>query len=190
VNLRQAPVVPADHLWLRVCRPTWVDPFDTGYARRRGGRWTPPGTWPTLYLSRDVATARLQVTRLLEGSPVGADDLTDDAFDLVATRLPRRQVVADVVTRSGVAAARLPAAYPDDGTGKPVTHEQCWSVAEVAHGAGLDGIESRSAASSSGSGRELAWWPRARLPRPLESRFPYGSWRRADVTSAAALFAS
>jgi RES domain-containing protein len=188
VTLLHRHVAPADHLWLRVCRPTWVDPFDTGFARDRGGRWTPPGSWPTLYLSRDLATARLQVTRLLEGSPVEPDDLTDDAYQLVATRLPRRQEAADVVTPDGVAAARLPGSYPDDGTGDRVAHQACWMVAEEVYGAGLDGVECRSAASLSGSGRELAWWPEDGKPRPLEGRLPFGTWRGAEVTDTASLF--
>jgi hypothetical protein len=188
VTLVRRPVTPADHLWVRVCRPSWDDPFDPEFARARGGRWTPPGTWPTLYLSRDVATARLQVTRLLDGSPVGPDDLTDDAFELVATRLPRRQEAADVVSAEGVAAAALPPGYPDDGHAATVPHEACWPVAEEAHAAGLDGVECRSAATRTGTGRELAWWPRGRSPRPRPERVPYGAWRAPDVTDARVLF--
>ena len=188
MTLRHLPVTPADHLWVRVSSPSWEDPFDPGFARVRGGRWTPPGSWPTLYLSRDLATARLQVARLLEGTPVHPDDLTDDAFELVAARLPRLQEAADVVTAEGVAAAGLPADYPVDATGNRVDHESCWPVAEAAHAAGLDGVACRSAASASGTGRELAWWPRGRAPRPRPGRVPYGDWRTDDVTDARTLF--
>ena len=188
MTLRTRAVVPVDHLWVRVCRPEWDDPFDPEFARVRGGRWTPPGSWPTLYLSRDLSTARLQVARLLEGSPVGVDDLTDDAFELVAARLPRGQVAADVVTADGVAAAGLPDGYPVDADGARVGHRTCWPVAEAAHGAGLDGVECRSAASASGTGRELAWWPEGRSPRPRPGRVPFGRWRSVDVTDTRALF--
>ena len=188
MTLRRRAVTPADHLWVRVCRPGWVDPFDPGFARERGGRWTPPGSWPTLYLSRDVATARLQVARLLEGTGVAPDDLTDDAFELVATRLPRRQVAADVVTAGGVAAAGLPAGYPDAGDGTRVSHDACRPVAGEAYADGLDGVECRSAASVAGTGRELAWWPRGRSPRPRGGRVPYGSWRGSDGADARELF--
>jgi hypothetical protein len=190
VTLLHRPVAPADHLWVRVCRPEWDDPFDPEFARVRGGRWTPPGSWPTLYLSRDLATARQQVSRLLEGSPVDPDDLTDDAFELVAARLPRRQEAADVVTDEGVAAAGLPAGYPVDGAGDRVTHGACWPVAEAAHGCGLDGVECRSAASTSTTGRELAWWPEGRSPRPRAGRVPFGAWRAADVSDVGTLFPS
>ena len=188
MTVRVVALVPPDHLWVRVCRPDWTDPFDPTFARDRGGRWTPPGSWPTLYLSGDVATARRQVERLLEGTAVTPDDLTDDAFDLVAARLPRRQEVADVVSDGGVAAAGLPATYPDDGHGGRVTHAACWPVATAAHDVGLDGVDARSAASVSGAGRELAWWPRGRAPRPRGGRVPYGAWRTEAVTDARPLF--
>ena len=188
MTLRQRPVLPVDHLWVRVCRPGWADPFDPEFARVRGGRWTPPGSWPTLYLSRDLDTARLQVARLLEGSPVDPDDLTEDAFELVAARLPRYQEAADIVTAGGVAAAGLPAAYPVDARGDRVDHGTCWGVARAAHGVGLDGVECRSAASVSGVGRELAWWPRGRSPRPQSDRVPYGAWRAPGVTDVRTLF--
>ena len=51
------PSLPADHLWRPglPCPSLGRIPFDPGFARTvRGGRWTPPGTWPTLYLCRDV----------------------------------------------------------------------------------------------------------------------------------------
>ena len=189
MTLHRRAVAPADHLWVRVCRPDWVDPFDPGFAPVRGGRWTPVGSWPTLYLSRDVPTARLQVARLLEGTVVTPDDLTDDAFELVATRLPRGQEAADVVTGEGVAAAGLPPSYPVDGHGDRVPHAACWAVATEAYGDGLDGVECRSAASTEGTGRELAWWPRGRTPRARAGRVPFGAWRATDVTDARALFA-
>jgi RES domain-containing protein len=188
VSLCHRPVVPADHLWLRVCRPDWDDPFDPGFAALRGGRWTPPGSWPTLYLSRDLATARLQVARLLEGTMVTPDDLTDDAFELVAARLPRGQEAADVVTAEGIAAAGLPPGYPVDDRGERVARAACQTVAAEAHDAGLDGVECRSAASTAGTGRELAWWPRGRRPRTRAGRVPYGSWRADTVASPRELF--
>ena len=188
MNLRSRPVIPVDHLWVRVCRPSWDDPFDPGFAKASGGRWTPPGSWPTLYLSRDVATARLQVARLLEGSPVGPDDLTDDAFDLVAACLPPGQEAADVVTVDGIVAAGLPPTYPESAGGVRVPHGECWPVAEAAYAMGLDGVESRSAASTSGVGHELAWWPRGRRPRQETGRVAFGRWRAKDVTDAVHLF--
>ncbi len=190
MTLDHRPLTPADHLWVRVCRPGWEDPFDPNFAPAHGGRWTPPGSWPTLYVSRDVVTARMQVDRLLEGTAVAPDDLTDDAFELVAARLPRHQEAADLVTAGGVAAVGLPPSYPLDADGARVGYEACWPVATEAHDLGLDGVECRSAASDGGTGRELAWWPRGRTPRPRGGRVPYGSWRSTDVTDARALFTS
>ncbi len=48
--------IPDGHLWLRITRPHYADPFDPSFAQRRGGRWNPPGSWPTLYLNEDLAT--------------------------------------------------------------------------------------------------------------------------------------
>jgi len=188
VTLRHGPLSPAGHLWLRVCSPEWTDPFDGRFAAQRGGRWNPPGSWPTLYLSRDLATARLQIVRLLEGTSVTPDDLTDDAFDLVAAGLPRAQDVVDVVTAEGVAAAGVPATYPVDVGGVRVAHAACQVIGVEAHEDGLDGVECRSAASSAGTGRELAWWPRGRKVRPRGGRVPYGSWRDDGVVDGPSLF--
>ncbi len=77
--MRTRRLQPNGHRWLRVCRPAWDDPFDTASSQAAGGRWNPPGSWPTLYLNRDVATARAQIIRLLDGTPVDPDDLADDA---------------------------------------------------------------------------------------------------------------
>ncbi len=35
MTLRHRPVVPADHLWVRVCSPRWMDPFDPDYGDMR-----------------------------------------------------------------------------------------------------------------------------------------------------------
>jgi hypothetical protein len=67
------------------------NPLDPSFAQRLGGRWNPPGEYPTLCLNADLATARSQLERMLEGYPAGLDDLDDDAFLLVAARLPERQ---------------------------------------------------------------------------------------------------
>jgi hypothetical protein len=112
----QVPV-PDGHEWLRVVDPVWTDPIDASHSMENGGRWNPPRSWAALYLNFDLDTARLQVLRLLEGTPFLADDLADDAFDLVAVMLPNSQTALDVVSEVGVAAVGLPASYPATGTG-------------------------------------------------------------------------
>jgi RES domain-containing protein len=176
--------LPDGHLWLRITRPHYADPFDPGFAARHGGRWNPPGSWPTLYLNEDLATVHAQVRHLFAGRGVEPDDLDDDApIRLAAATLPGRQRVADVVSADGVAAVGLPDTYPVDAAGRSVDHAVTQAVGVVVHTSGRRGVWCRSA---SGVGRELAWFPAARSaarpawPTPL----PFGAWRRAVTLDA------
>ena len=171
--------LPDGHVWLRITRPHYVDPFDPEFAARRGGRWNPPGSWPTLYLNEDLATVHAQVRHLFGGRGIEPDDLDDDApIRLAAATLPGRQRVADVVSAGGVAAAGLPDEYPLAVAGHAVGHDVTQAIGVVAHTSGLRGVWCRSAA---GVGCELAWFPAARSaarpcwPGPLS----FGVWRHA-----------
>lgn len=181
--------LPDDHLWLRVTRPHHHDPFDPSFARAFGGRWNPPGSFDTLYLNHDLRTARLQLLRMLEDYPADVDDVTDDAYELVACRLPPGQQVLDVHTSEGVLAAGLPASYPSDADGDRVPHQGTQPVGVQAHEDGLDGVDCRSAATLDGRGREAAWWPRGRSHVAVDGgrRVPYGRWRGSHVTDASGL---
>lgn len=178
MTLVSSPLGPCDHRWLRVVQPDWSDPLDMSFAQRFGGRWNPPGSWPTLYLSRDLPTACAQVERLLEGTPVDPEDLSDDAFELVEVELPPA-IAADIVSEAGVRSAGLPDMYPLDVTGSTVDHKACWPVAHVAYDAGLDGVESRSACDSPRYAvtTEVAWWQRHEPPVLRGQRRPYAEWR-------------
>jgi hypothetical protein len=162
-------ILPDGHPWLRVADPDWNDPLDPAYAATYGGRWNPPGSFPTLYLNEDLPTARAQITALLEGSPVHPEDL-DDGFDLVVARLPRSQEVADAIDDDGLERLGLPDTYPRYRNGKPVRHDVCQPIgAEVKH-AGLRGVHARSAVVDDGSGRELAWFPARETSRATPVR--------------------
>lgn len=164
------------HRWLRVADSDWVDPLDASFAAERGGRWNPPGSYPTLYLNEDLTTARAQVTALLAGSPVEPDDL-DAGFDLVLATLPRSQDVADAVGDDGLRAVDLPVTYPRYRNGQPVRHDVCHTIGEQVHGAGLRGVHARSAATEDGSGRELAWFPaRASSRASMVERLLFRDW--------------
>jgi len=164
------------HRWLRVADPTWDDPLDPTHAARRGGRWNPPNSYPTLYLNEDMETAREQVVALLRGSPVTPDDL-DPGFDLVVATLPRSQDVADAVGDDGLEALGLPSTYPRHGNGKPIRHELCQPIGLAVRDAGLRGVHARSAATHDGRGRELAWFPaRESSTATLEQRVPFHEW--------------
>lgn len=174
--------LPNGRVWLRVADPDWDDPLDPGHAAREGGRWNAPGSHATLYTSADIATARLQIERMLDGQPVRLDDLTVDAYVLVALRLPARQDAADAVSVEGLAALGLPATYPAGSAGAPIPREQCQPIGAAVREAGARGVWSRSASTADGRGRELAWFPATRRSRarPVwnEPR-PLGEWRYA-----------
>ncbi|HEX6286750.1 MAG TPA: RES family NAD+ phosphorylase, partial [Acidimicrobiia bacterium] len=158
------------HRWLRVADPLWSDPLDPSFAQSHGGRWNPPGSFPTLYLNEDLHTARAQVVALLRGSPVEPDDL-DDGFDLVTATLPRAQEVADAVDDEGLESLGLPETYPRYGNGRPIRHDVCQGIGLAVKSAGLRGVHARSAATDDGSGRELAWYPARESSRAkLEER--------------------
>jgi hypothetical protein len=175
--------MPDGRVWLRVADPDWKDPLDPSFARQRGGRWNPPGSFATLYLNGDVLTARQQIHRMLAGTPVTPDDLEDGAYVLVAARLPRRQTVADAVTDAGLRALGLPVAYPDDGHGAAVPHSDCQLAGVGVREARLRGVFCRSAMHGDKRGRELAWFPATRrsVARSVvwDEPRPFGEWRDA-----------
>jgi len=115
------------HTWLRVAKVSWLDPLDTGHAKRNGGRWNPPQSHATLYLNEDLTTARAQLPRMLDGYPATPEDL-DDEFILVRATLPSGQVVADAVTDEGLDALGLPSSYPTYANGRPVRHTACQPI--------------------------------------------------------------
>ncbi|MFP5308624.1 MAG: RES family NAD+ phosphorylase [Actinomycetes bacterium] len=175
--LREEPL-PDGHVWARICDAGWDDPLDDTFARVRGGRWNPPASWRTLYLNEDRVTARLNLDLFIAGWPYEPEDLDDEAGPhLALARLPRGQVVADVHTPEGVAAAGLPAGYPHDAAGRLVGHDACQRVGAAARDAGLRGVRCRSAQAPHGAGRELAWFPAtARSRAHLVAREPFGTW--------------
>ena len=175
--------LPDGRIWLRVADPSWTAPLDPSYAREQGGRWNPPGSFDTLYLNGDVATARLQITRMLAGSPVDPEDLDDSSFVLVAATLPRTQTCADAATPPGLRALGLTDSYPRDAGGRPVEREACQEIGVRVHEAGLRGIWCRSALGGRGGERELAWYPataRSVARSVWEAPAPYGRWRYAE----------
>ena len=179
-----APVprrLPNTKRWYRVADEGWDNPLDPGYAERFGGRWNPPNSFPTLYLNEDVETARAQIYRLLAGSPVRPEDL-DPPYVLVAATLPSRQVVADAVTDVGLEALGLPSTYPVDADGATIPHAQCQPIGAEVKDEGLRGVHARSAATSDGTGRELAWFPARTSSRatPVGGPIPFTIWWNAS----------
>jgi len=164
------------HRWLRVADEHWDDPLDPTFAQVHGGRWNPPHSFPVLYLNEDIDTARAQIRHLLAGQPVGPEDL-DPPYVLVTATLPRSQLVADAVTDEGLIELGVPVTYPVEN-GMPVPWKRCRPVGVEVHDAGLRGVHCRSAATSDGSGRELAWFPArpASRARPVGDPVPFREW--------------
>lgn len=166
------------HRWLRIADPQWADPLDPTYARERGGRWNPPASYSTLYFNEDVETARANFRVFVEQWPYEPEDLRNDTGPmLVAATLPRHQQVADLHSPAGLDEAGLPTTYPADVNGDPIPHKVCQSIGHRARQAGLKGILCRSANSSRGAGRELAWFPAtSRSQARLQEVIEYANW--------------
>lgn len=175
--------LPNRRVWLRVADPEWDDPLDARWAGRTGGRWNPPASYPTLYLNADLETARLQVIRLLEGTPAEIDDLADDAYDLVAATLPRDQKGAVALNAKELEGLGLTDRYPSNDKGNRVPHRVCQPIGAEVQRRGLRGVLVRSAVRSDGRGTELAWFPatiRSAAHPVWDEPLPVGDWRDAE----------
>lgn len=147
-------------IWWRIAERAWTNPLDPSFAARRGGRWNPPHSFPTLYLNEDKVTARMNLRAFIARWPYEPEDLRPDMGPpLVGAVLPRAQEVCDVHSPEGVRGARLPATYPLDRDGRVVPRAQCQPIGVRVKKLGLRGVRSRSAQSKDGAGRDLAWFP-------------------------------
>ena len=158
-------------VYVRVADPDWDEPLSGEFARVRGGRWNAPGVFPVVYLNGDDRVARANVLQRFAGLPYGPEDLEPSAAPiLVSTSVPEEDFV-DAVGVAGCVAAGLPASYPVDDDGVPVSHETCRPVGRAAWDAGLPGIACRSAAPAAPpTGEELARFDRGRPLTPLAIR--------------------
>lgn len=182
--------LPDGRIWLRVADPAWNDPLDPSHAREHGGRWNPPGSHATLYLNDDAATSRMQIERMLAGSPVHIEDLDDEAYVLVAATLPRSQTCADAATRAGLRALGLPETYPRHADGGLVGYDVCQPIGGGVRRDGLRGVWCHSACTVDGRGRELAWFPatsRSVARAVWDDPLPLGTWRSAATWAALGL---
>jgi hypothetical protein len=178
--------LPDDHVWLRVADSAWADPLDPSYARDNGGHWNPPKSYRVLYFSEDLRTARAQLEELFAGWPVNVEDLADDApYVLVVAVIPKRQKAADSVSVQGLTALGLPPSYPVDARGRVIARKRCQLIGAAVFDAALHGVWCRSAKIRDGTGRELAWFPRARAKaRALREPVRLRAWWPAETTAA------
>jgi hypothetical protein len=169
--------LPNTKQWFRVADEKWDHPLDPGFAQRFGGRWNPPNSHPTLYLNEDLHTARAQIARMLDRSPVRPDDL-DPPYVLITATLPARQVVSDAVTDVGLDALGLPMTYPVNDVGDTVPHTTCQPIGSAVKDEGLRGVHTRSAATPDGTGRELSWFPARTSSKaiPIGDPISFSEW--------------
>jgi RES domain len=164
--------------YLRVADPAWRSPLTPTFAAERGGRWNPPGSFPTVYLCATRSVARANVLRRFADQPYGVLDLQPHRRPvLIETDVPERRG-ADVVTDAGCRAAGLPATYPFDGRGRRIGWERTRPVGTAAWEQDEPSIACRSAALPRGErGEELAWFVRSREDRLLvAARRPFDDW--------------
>jgi RES domain-containing protein len=166
--------------YLRVADPAWTDPLDGSYAAVRGGRWNPPGSFPVVYLNRDVETARANVRRRFVGQPFGIDDVQPERRPLLVHAEVGEASYVDVITEDGCDAAGLPPSYPLRLDGTPVPHAECRPIGQRAWDRDERGIACRSAALEAWPpGEELAWFQRGdeRLGAAASEPFERWYWR-------------
>ena len=158
-------------VYVRVADPDWDDPLSGEFAKARGGRWNAPGSFPVLYLNGDERVARANVLQRFAGLPYGPEDLEPSAAPVLVSALVPEDDFVDVVSEAGCVAVGLPATYPADDDGAPVSHEACRPVGRAAWDAGLPGIACRSAAPAAPpGGEELARFGRGEALTPLQVR--------------------
>ncbi|MEO0575669.1 MAG: RES family NAD+ phosphorylase [Pseudomonadota bacterium] len=165
-------------VWLRLASKAWANPLDPAFAERFGGRWNPPGAFPTLYLNEDVVTARLNLRAFIAPMPYEPEDLNlQHGPDLIGATLPRQQSVCDAHTPEGIDALSLPAQFPLTANGDTVSHTVCQRVGQRVKDRGLRGLRARSAQSRDGVGRELAWFPASSRSKATQvSVAPFATW--------------
>ncbi len=150
-----------------------MDPSDTSFSKRNGGRWNEgdrPGRagFGALYLCASIAVARSNARRHIAvcfGPTITVDDLADIARPQLQHYDVRDGDVVDAVTPAGVAALGLPPTYPTD-----VPHPPCQAIAAAVYAANEDGIAVRSAVGSAPSDEELVVFDRAVAARAVKTK--------------------
>lgn len=138
-----ALLVAHDHVPLtRVVQRGWKALLDPSYARREGGRWNSPASFPVLYACCSETVARAIVYERLHRAGVVLADLRD------ATRPQLVEIgwtgtLVDAASPRGLAAAGLPAEYPD-----AVGYDRTRPLGAAWVASGHEGVVCRSAALS------------------------------------------
>ena len=163
--------------YFRIADPNWPDPLDASYSVARGGRWNPPGSFPVLYLNRDVHTSRANLRRRFAGLPYGPELLRPEQTPLLVETTVAEAEYVDVITDAGCREVGLPTTYPVDTHGHEIDRGRCQEIGSRAWQAGERGIACRSAATHDRSGEELALFRReGESPLPVNRRLILREW--------------
>lgn len=153
--------------YFRVADPHWKYPLDGSFSEVKGGRWNERGSFPVVYLCRDIAVARAMVARKFEGLPYGVEDLKPREAPLLVETAVGSVDFVDVVTEEGCLGSELPPTYPKHDDGEEVSWATCQPIGHRAWDEDRRGIACRSAAVG-GRGEELAWFQRNEVLHPGE----------------------
>lgn len=160
--------------YYRVANPNWADPLDPSYSKRYGGRWTPPGEFGALYLCATIDVAAANARAQHRNRAIKLFDLRPQARpSLVMVNVPENRFL-DVITDAGIAALRLPHAYPFG-----VAYERCWPIARRAYEEHIAGVACRSNAEATSTfwvGKELALFDYSLPVRRVGKIKPFAQW--------------
>jgi RES domain-containing protein len=166
--------------YFRIADPAWADPLDaTTYSVARGGRWNPPGSFPVLYLNRDLRTSRANLARKFAGRPYGPEMLHPALAPVLIQTTVDDAAFVDAVTDEGCIELGLPVTYPVDANGDEISWNRCQPIGSRAWEAGETGVACRSAATPDRTEEELALFRRAEDPvLRVDRRLPFDEWFR------------
>jgi hypothetical protein len=151
-------------MYLRVADPHWQDPLSGEHARRRGGRWNPPGAFRVVYLNASLNIARALVRSRLRARGIHPEDVLPETGPILVHTIVPEGDYGDAVTEPGLRAVGLPASYPRDGRGRTIPHRVCQPIGQRAFAASERGIACRSATPGApAQTEELAYFDRRKL---------------------------
>jgi hypothetical protein len=163
--------------YFRIAEVEWADPLSAAYSVANGGRWNPPGTFPVLYLNRDLQTSRANLVRKFMGRPYGPEMLDPARAPVLIRTAVKDTDFVDAVTDEGCADLGLPVTYPLDEEDNEVGWDRCQPIGRHAWDAGESGIACSSAATHDRAGEELALFVRPRDPAlPIDRRLAFDAW--------------
>ncbi len=163
--------------YFRIADVEWGDPLNAAYSMAHGGRWNPPGSFPVLYLNRDVRTSRANLARKFAGRPYGPEMLDPAQAPVLIQTTVKETDVVDAVTDEGCVDLGLPITYPLDADGHEVGWACCQPIGRRAWDASESGIACRSAATHDRTSEELALFVRSGDPAlPIDQRLVFDDW--------------